>query len=161
VVSGDRRFQSQENAMTRAIALSIVLALGLAAIVALVAPPPALAQDVLAPSPEIEAVIGGQFDAFRNSDVPQAWTYASPTIQSIFGNPGNFGRMVEQSFPMVWAPGAVEFIDLQTFGGVIVQRVEVVDQAGNLHYLGYAMIETQDGWRINGVQVLRAPDLGA
>jgi hypothetical protein len=35
-----------------------------------------------------------------------------------------------------------------------VQRVEVIDQAGTAHYLGYQMIETENGWRINGVQIL-------
>ena len=147
--------------MIRAIALSILLALGLAAVVAAVAPRPAFAQELLAPNPEIEAVIGGQFDAFRSGDVTGAWAFASPNIQGIFGNPGNFGRMVEQGFPMVWNPGAVSFVDLQTLGGLIVQRVEVIDGQGNLHYLGYAMVQTADGWRINGVQILRAPALGA
>lgn len=122
---------------------------------------PASAQEALAPNPAIETVIGNQFNAFRAEDVTDAWQYASPNIQGIFGDPQNFGRMVREAFPMVWEPGAVDFIDLQTFGAVIVQRVEVVDQAGNLHYLGYAMVETDAGWRINGVQILRAPALGA
>jgi hypothetical protein len=42
-----------------------------------------------------------------------------------------------------------------------VQRVEVIDQSGTAHYLGYQMIETENGWRINGVQILRAPQVGA
>jgi hypothetical protein len=58
-------------------------------------------------------------------------------------------------------PGQVEFIDLQSLGSIIVQRVEVIDQAGTAHYLGYQMIQTENGWRINGVQVLRAPQVGA
>lgn len=121
----------------------------------------AQAQDILASNPEIEATITGQFDAFRAQDVAEAWQYASPTIQSLFGSPENFGRMVEQGYPMVWAPGAVAFIDLQSFGGILVQRVEVIDAAGNLHYLGYQMIETEGGWRINGVRILPAPEVAA
>jgi hypothetical protein len=121
---------------------------------------PARAQEVLEPNPQIEAVIGSQFNAFEAQDVTDAWQYASPNIQAQFGNPQNFGRMVEQAFPMVWEPSDFEFIDLQSFGALTVQRVEVLDRSGNLHYLGYAMVETEAGWRINGVQVLRAPDLG-
>lgn len=147
--------------MIRAVALSVFLAISLSVIAAFVAPRPVAAQEMLAPNPEIEAVIGGQFDAFRAENVMDAWQYASPNIQGQFGDPQNFGRMVQQAFPMVWDPSAVNFVDLQTFGALIVQRVEVVDQSGNLHYLGYAMIETEDGWRINGVQILRAPSLGA
>lgn len=118
------------------------------------------AQEVLAPNPDIEATISGQFDAFVAEDLDRAWTYASPNIQRLFRTPQNFGRMVEEGYPMVWNPGSVTFIDLQRLGGILVQRVEVTDQAGQVHYLGYAMIETDDGWRINGVQVLRAPSIG-
>lgn len=119
------------------------------------------AQEVLAPNPEIEAVIGGQFDAFLAEDVATAWQFASPNIQRIFRDAQNFGRMVEQGYPMVWAPAEVDFIDLQSFGGILVQRVQVIDQAGNAHYLGYQMIETENGWKINGVQILPPPQVAA
>jgi hypothetical protein len=56
----------------------------------------AAAQDILAPNPDIEATIAGQFDAFRAGDVDGAWTYASPNIQGLFGSVENFARMVEQ-----------------------------------------------------------------
>ena len=102
----------------------------------------ASAQEVLAPNPEIEATIAGQFDAFLAEDVGAAWQFASPNIQRIFRDAQNFGRMVEQGYPMVWAPAQVDFIDLQSFGGILVQRVQVIDQAGNAHYLGYQMIQT-------------------
>lgn len=121
----------------------------------------AQAQEVLAPNPGIEATIGGQFDAFRAGDVAEAWTYASPNIQRLFGSAETFGRMVEQGYPMVWAPGQVDFIDLQSFGGVLVQRVQVIDAAGNAHYLGYQMVETESGWKINGVRILPAPEVAA
>jgi hypothetical protein len=120
----------------------------------------AQAQEVLAPNPDIEATIQSQFDAFLDRDVGEAWTYASPNIQRLFGTPENFGRMVEQGYPMVWTPGRVDFIDLQSLGGLLVQRVEVIDPSGVAHYLGYQMIETEAGWRINGVQILRAPGVG-
>ena len=119
------------------------------------------AQEILAPNPDIEATIGAQFDAFRREDAADAFQYASPNIQGIFGTADNFGRMVQQGYPMVWDPAQVTFIDLQTLGGVIMQRVEVLDQAGTAHYLGYQMIETEAGWRINGVAFLRAPAIGA
>ncbi|NKX43166.1 DUF4864 domain-containing protein [Roseicyclus persicicus] len=122
---------------------------------------PVAAQEVLAPNPDIEATIAGQFDAFLAEDVETAWQYASPNIQGLFRTPENFGRMVQQGYPMVWAPAEVDFIDLQTFNGLIVQRVQVIDGAGNAHYLGYQMIETEGGWRINGVQILPAPDVSA
>lgn len=119
------------------------------------------AQEVLPPDPGIEATISNQFNAFVSRDVDAAFSYASPMIQGMFGTPERFGTMVQRGYPMVWDPGQIEFIDLQTLGGVIVQRVQVIDQAGTVHYLGYAMIETEAGWVINGVQILRAPGVGA
>ena len=121
----------------------------------------ASAQEVLAPNPEIEATITGQFDAFLAEDVGAAWQFASPNIQRIFRDAQNFGRIVEQGYPMVWAPAQVDFIDLQSFGGILVQRVQVIDQAGNAHYLGYQMIQTEGGWKINGVQILPPPQVAA
>jgi hypothetical protein len=35
------------------------------------------------------------------------------------------------------------------------------DQAGEFHMLDYQMIEGPEGWQINGVQILRRPDVGA
>ncbi|MBF9030501.1 DUF4864 domain-containing protein [Rhodobacterales bacterium HKCCE3408] len=119
------------------------------------------AQEVLAPNPAIESTIANQFDAFRQGDLNEAWTYASPNIQRLFRTPENFGMMVQQGYPMVWNPGDISFIDLQTLGGIIVQRVQVIDQNGNAHVLGYAMVQTEAGWQINGVQILRAPQVGA
>jgi hypothetical protein len=119
------------------------------------------AQDVLAPDPDIEATIEGQITAFRAADLDTAWAFASPTIQRLFQTPQNFGRMVQEGYPMIWDPAEVDFIDLQAFGGVIVQRVQVIDQAGMAHYLGYQMIETDTGWQINGVRFLPAPDVSA
>ncbi|MEM7722451.1 MAG: DUF4864 domain-containing protein [Pseudomonadota bacterium] len=121
----------------------------------------AAAQDVLSPNPDIEATISGQFNAFVAEDVNTAWTYASPNIQRLFQTPDNFARMVQQGYPMVWDPRAFEFVDLQQLGAMIIQRVQVTDQSGTVHMFGYQMIETENGWRINGVQPLRMPELGA
>mmetsp|Transcript_6343 Transcript_6343/g.10843 ORF Transcript_6343/g.10843 Transcript_6343/m.10843 type:complete len:127 (-) Transcript_6343:10-390(-) len=119
---------SRRCPMIRALFLSFALAI--ATVV------PATAQDILERNPQIEAVIGSQFSAFEAEDVTDAWQYASPSIQALFGDPQNFGRMVQQAFPMVWEPNGFEFIDLQSLGSMTVQRVEVIDQSGNLHYLG-------------------------
>lgn len=131
------------------------------AIVFALAALPASAQVVLEPDPGIEATIRSQFDAFAARDVEGAWQFASPNIQRIFRTPENFGRMVQQGYPMVWDPSDVRFLDLQAFAGLIVQRVEVTDRSGRIHVLGYAMVRTGEGWQINGVQILPAPDVGA
>jgi len=39
--------------------------------------------------------------------------------------------------------------------------VQVVDQQGQVHVLDYQMINGPDGWRINAVQLLKAPGAAA
>jgi hypothetical protein len=120
----------------------------------------AQAQTVLPPSPEIQDVITGQFDAFASRDAERAFGYASPAIQGFFDTANDFAQMVQQGYPMVWSHQAMNFVDLQNFGGLIVQRVEVTDSAGQIFTLAYQMIQTPDGWRINAVQILQQAFLG-
>jgi Domain of unknown function (DUF4864) len=117
---------------------------------------PARAQDAGA----IESIIADQLQAFNDRDVETAFGFASPTIQGIFGNPGNFGLMVENGYPMVWTNEGAEFLDLIVEGALILQKVRITDADGIRHVLGYAMIDTPDGWRIDGVAIIPAPDVG-
>ena len=103
----------------------------------------------------IENVIGNQLQAFNDRDVTEAFSYASPMIKGIFRDPANFGIMVERGYPMVWDNADVEFLDLREENGVTVQRVMLKDASGTSHTLEYAMIETSDGWQINGVQLVQ------
>ena len=109
----------------------------------------------------IEGVIAGQLQAFNDRDVAAAWTYASPNIKRLFGSDGNFGAMVEQGYPMVWDNADVRFGELRELSGLLFQRVLIRDAQGVLHMLEYQMVETENGWQINGVQLLPAPDVGA
>lgn len=117
----------------------------------------AFAQDAAS----IEDVIDGQLEAFNDRDVVQAWTYASPNIKRMFGDPGNFGMMVQRGYPMVWDNSDVRFLELREIAGNLWQKIMIRDANGGLHMLDYQMIETDDGWQINAVQLLPAPDVGA
>ncbi|SIS83955.1 protein of unknown function [Roseivivax lentus] len=122
---------------------------------------PVHAQDVVAPVPGIEATISSQMEAFLDRDVDAAFDYASPMIKGLFRNAQNFGAMVEQGYPMVWTPADVSFGDLRQENGALYQKVVVTDAGGRVHVLDYKMIETENGWRIDGVQVLRADAFAA
>ena len=69
--------------------------------------------------------------------------------------------MVRNGYPMVWRPGEVRYLELRDIDGALWQKVLIRDQSGRLHILDYQMVETGDGWRINGVQLLRPPGVGA
>ena len=120
----------------------------------------ALAGTAFADEAAIQGVISSQIEAFQADDFATAFTFASPMIKDIFRTPENFGRMVRQGYPMVWRPADVQFGELQERNGLLFQRVEVQDGAGSRFALEYQMIETAEGWQINGVQVLRLPGVG-
>ena len=126
---------------------AILLSLGLAL--------PAAAQEE-----PIREVIESQIAAFQADDMVTAFSYASPGIQAMFGTPENFGLMVKQGYPMVYRPTDVEMGDLREVAGNLWQRVRVEDQAGAAWFLDYMMIETPEGWLINAVQILPAPEVG-
>lgn len=109
----------------------------------------------------IEAVIADQLSDFNARDMMGAWEHASPAIQGIFGTPGNFGRMVEKGYPMVWDNSGARFLGLREEDGALHERVTVEDREGRRWVLDYEMVELPEGWRINGVMVLPAPDVSA
>ena len=109
-------------------------------------------------NPAIEGTIQNQLNAFIADDFATAFTFASPFIQGIFQTPENFGAMVSQGYPMVHHPANVQMLELRTVAGNLWQRVLITDAAGETHLLDYQMIETPQGWQINGVQLL--PEVG-
>lgn len=135
----------------RTIAMSLLLVVGLWL--------PAQGQE--AQNPAIEGTIQSQIDAFVADDFERAFGFASNNIRGLFGTSERFGQMVRQGYPMVWRPGEVQYLDLRNIDGRLWQKVMIVDQAGVPHLLDYQMIETPEGWRINAVQILRAPSVGA
>lgn len=108
----------------------------------------------------IAAVIGAQMQAFRSGDPAAAFDHASPMIRRIFGSAENFGRMVATGYPPIWQPGAVRYLDLREENGRLQQRVAVEDAEGRVHYYDYEMVETEAGWKINGVRPVAPPDIG-
>jgi len=121
------------------------------------------AQTTPAPSASagIESTIRGQIDAFLADDFTRAFTYASPLIQGMFGTPENFGAMVSQGYPMVHRPTSVRMLEQREVSGQLYQRIMVTDQSGATHMLDYQMIQTGEGWQINGVQLLPSVGVGA
>ena len=137
---------------SKALLLSLFLALGL------IASLPLQAQEGDREA-GIAAVITQQFQDFQGDDFAAAFDHASPMIQGILGSAENFGTMVRNAYPMVWRPGEYRFLDLREEDGRLKQRVEVVDSKGEVFHLDYEMIQTADGWKINGVSVVKTPGL--
>jgi len=118
----------------------------------------------IAPAQEhsaVEGVIQDQITAFLADDFDTAFTYASPMIRNLFRTPDNFGMMVRQGYPMVWRPSSVTFTDREMRGDRVLQRVVITDAQGATHVLLYEMMPAGETWKINGVQLLRTPQVGA
>lgn len=116
-----------------------------------------LAVAPLAQDRDIESTISAQISAFLADDLSAAFDHASPSIQTLFQTPENFGVMVRRGYPMVWRPDDVRFLELREIAGNLWQKVMIRDGAGQIHLLDYQMVRSEGAWKINGVQILRAP----
>jgi hypothetical protein len=103
-------------------------------------------------------VISEQLDAFNDRDIAGAFEFASPMIKGIFGNPQNF---VQRSFPMIWDNANARYLPHREEDGAIFQRVIVTNKDGFTYVFDYKMIETPDGWKIDGVNFIPGPDVSA
>ncbi len=110
---------------------------------------------------EMQSVIDRQLEAFQADDFAGAMEFASPVLQRYFRTPENFQRMVTQGYPMVWRFESVQYLESRVENGVHWQRVMIRDLQGAIHVLDYRMTETENGWRINGVQILDSNDFTA
>ncbi|MEM7073863.1 MAG: DUF4864 domain-containing protein [Pseudomonadota bacterium] len=111
-----------------------------------------------ADSDAVRKVISDQITAFQADDFDTAFTFASPSIKQIFGDAERFGQMVRNGYPMVWRPAEVTFLETEQVDGAFRQHVLIRDQQGVYYELQYDMIEGEEGWKINGVQVKRASE---
>ena len=99
----------------------------------------------------IRAVVEEQLAAFQRDDERAAFDLASPTIQQQFRSSGNFMRMVRNGYRPVYRPRDVQFGEIETVDGAIIQRVELIGPDGVPALAHYVMQRQPDGsWRING-----------
>jgi hypothetical protein len=117
--------------------------------------------DAQAQGADIQTTISSQIEAFQADDFARAFEFASPNLRRMFGSSDTFKQMVTKGYPMVWRPAEVRYLDLAEINGDLWQKVLIKDQQGRLHMLGYRMLETDMGWKINGVQLLPQPDVAA
>lgn len=103
---------------------------------------------------EIRGVISEQIDAFRRDDGAAAFAFASPQIQTLFGDPERFMVMVRKGYPSVYRPRSVEFQPMRVNGGRLVQPVLVIGPDGVPVMALYVMQQQPDGlWRIDGCTI--------
>jgi hypothetical protein len=106
----------------------------------------------------IREVIQRQLDAFRRDDGDDAFGYASPEIQHMFGTSTIFMDMVRQGYQPVYRPRRFDFEEVVTLDGQPTQKVHVIGPDGRPVTAYYPMRRQPDGtWRIDGCY-LKAPE---
>ena len=120
---------------------------------------PAYAQSAVedADRATIIGVIQGQMAAFRADEAGEAFSYATPGIQRLFGTPERFMAMVRSGYQPVYRPREVEFRELRDTAEGPVQSV--VGPDGVPVVALYIMQQQADGsWRIAGCVLTPADD---
>jgi DNA-binding transcriptional LysR family regulator len=105
---------------------------------------------------EIRSLIEAQLAAFRADDAERAFSYASPSIRTQFGDAATFIAMVRSGYPVVYRPASVAFLLPESADGQVIQRVRLTDSNGAAWLAIYSVERQADkSWRINGCVVTR------
>lgn len=121
----------------------------------LAAPPAALAEDPVVAG---QSIIERQIAAFLKNDADAAYSYASPTIKSIFPDKDRFFDMVRKSYAPVYRPGNYAFGRSKSINGgeTVIQELLITGTEGKDYSAVYQLQRQPDGsYKINGVQMLR------
>ena len=100
---------------------------------------------------EIISVVSAQLQAFQDDDFEKAYSYASPTIKTIFPDYKKFRDMVVGQYQAVYRPKSINIGSVSTEGGVPFLEVYLVDPDGIFVTAIYSMQQQENGsWLING-----------
>jgi Domain of unknown function (DUF4864) len=127
------------------------VALLLFALLAFVAP--AAADDVAT----AQSVIRAQEEAFAHDDAAAAYSYAAPAIRQLFPQAGIFMTMVQSQYAPVYRHKSFEFGEVKEEGGLVAQRVHIIDANGDAWEALYTLQQQPDGiYKITGCSLLKA-----
>ena len=125
----------------------------LVAIFIALASPVRAADDVAA----AQAAISAQAEAFGRDDAATAYGYAAPAIHGLFPQPDVFMDMVRNGYAPVYRHKSFEFGEGQAAGGMIAQRVHIIDADGVAWEALYTLERQPDGsLKITGCTLLKA-----
>jgi len=106
---------------------------------------------------ETRAVIEAQLEAFKQGDGPKAFSYATPNIQTMFGDAETFMKMVREGYDVVVKPVTVSFVKFETDGMNALHAVQMIDRQKTLWNVYYVLQKRPDGtWRISSCETEKA-----
>lgn len=108
-----------------------------------------------------QAVITGQIEAFRAKDAAAAFQYAAAGFQTNFPSAeAFFAAIVGSGYGPIMESrshsfGRFEKVDDKT----VLQEVHLVGNDQSLYAAIYQLTEETNGWRVQGVQLLKQPGM--
>ena len=115
---------------------------------------PARAADDVAAA---QTIIRAQEQAIARDDAANAYSYASPVMQTIFGQPDVFMQMVRKNYAPVYRHKKFEFGEGRASGGNIAQIVYIIDTYGDEWEALYTLEKQPDGnLKITGCSLKKA-----
>lgn len=121
-------------------------------------PPVAAPGDIVPDPTEWQAVISEQIDAFRNGDAPTAFSFAAAPFQKAFPDAITFMQSIAASgYAPIFTSVSHSFgkftkLDDQT----VMQIVTLIGSKQELFDAVYQLTKEPGGWRVSGVQLMRA-----
>ncbi len=108
----------------------------------------------------IQGVISQQIEAFRHDDGTAAFGFATPELQTMFGDQNRFMGMVRDRFQPVYRPRSFVFGALEMLDGAPVQEVGLIGPDGLPHTAVYSMERQADGtWKIAACRLVERPSV--
>jgi hypothetical protein len=106
---------------------------------------------------KVRSVVQAQLKAFAADNARDAFALATPALRTQFGTPETFMAMVRSSYPVVYAPGNVAFLQPEGQQTEAIQRVQMTDQQGKAWLAVYSLQQQKNkGWRISGCVVVES-----
>jgi hypothetical protein len=102
-------------------------------------------------------VIRQQEQALARDDAAAAYAQSAPEIHAMFPSPDIFIGMVKQGYPPVYRHKSFEFGETKADGGMIAQRVHIIDANGEAWDALYTLEQQPNGsLKITGCSLLKA-----
>ncbi len=110
----------------------------------------------LSPADElaVRSTVQGQLAAFAADDANLAFSYAAPNVREALGTAAGFMAMVRAAYPVVYRPSSVAFLKPENKDGQVLQRVQMLDAAGEAWLAVYSLQRSGRGWLISGCLVV-------
>ena len=103
----------------------------------------------------VRTVVRGQLDALARDDAVKAFSFAAPNVRQAVGSAAAFLAMVQRGYPVVYRPASVAFLKPESEGDQAIQRVRMVDGAGDAWLAIYSLqLQKDRSWRITGCRVV-------